>query len=458
MTKTTTSLLGLMALSAVACDTTTDPDFRVPHAQPRFSVSGPATIVPTPADLFDGYAIATLDAAAPGNHDEIMVDGLARFGERFAGQILGVTSVGGRPHDVLAGNPTGPLTLVTGAPGRNLYRHNGALAGLGPVGSPHVDAIGEGAIAVLFDIDQSKIALIVSGVNRGGVFKLSFFRRDGSTIGVVTVPSAPGGIAFATSNGAAEIAGYSFENTDPSGVTFESFRYSAVPLDDSPPAITATVTGDLGTHGYYRSDVTLTFAVTDSQSAVTSTAGCADQLITTDSRGETFTCHATSAGGSASESITIKRDNTNPTVAYTGNAGTYTIDQTVSITCSAADATSGIATTSCADINDAAYALLLAGSTSFSATATDSAGNSATTSARFSVAVTHAGLCTLTRRFVTKPGIANALCQKLNAATAGTPQSQAGQIDAYVNQVEAQAGKAVLADQAAILIALARLL
>ena len=60
--------------------------------------------------------------------------------------------------------------------------------------------------------------------------------------------------------------------------------------------------------------------------------------------------------------------------------------------------------------------------------------------------VTTASLCALTERLVTREGIAHSMCEKLAD----------GAINAYINQVEAQAGKALTHAQAELLIRLAR--
>ena len=73
--------------------------------------------------------------------------------------------------------------------------------------------------------------------------------------------------------------------------------------------------------------------------------------------------------------------------------------------------------------------------------------------------VTYASLCTLTRFHVTNAGIANSLCSKLAAAEAaeahGDEEAKRGALDAYVNQLAAQAGKSLTAKTAAHLAALA---
>jgi predicted extracellular nuclease len=82
--------------------------------------------------------------------------------------------------------------------------------------------------------------------------------------------------------------------------------------------------------------------------------------------------------------------------------------------------------------------------------------------ARFGLAVTASALCSLVESMVDKEGIAAALCAKLEAAAAsaarGNPSAKAGQIGAFINQVNAQRGKAISDADATRLIALAEAL
>jgi hypothetical protein len=232
---------------------------------------------------------------------------------------------------------------------------------------------------------------------------------------------------------------------------------ASVPSDTTPPEIKPTVTGTLGEAGWYTSDASVSWSVTDSESPLDSTSGCDSTTLTADTPGTTLTCRATSAGGTSEKSVSIKIDKTKPTVIYSGNAGTYTVDQTVSISCTAADQPnlSGIASTTCRDINGPAYAFNV-GINSFSATATDKAGNVGNGSTSFTVQVTAAGIDTLIRQFVTNPGQANSLIQKIDGiASAPNAHAKDGKLGAFKNEVAAQTGKALTADQAAILTRLA---
>ncbi len=216
------------------------------------------------------------------------------------------------------------------------------------------------------------------------------------------------------------------------------------PADNTPPTIVPNITGTQGTNGWYTSNVGVSWTVTDNESAVTSTDGCGATSVTTDTQGVTFTCKARSAGGEASESVTIKRDATHPAIDYSGNAYSYTVDQTVAITCTASDAMSGLASDTCANISGAAYTFNI-GINVYSASAYDNAGNKNTASTGFTVTVTSGSLCTLVQRWVSNAGVANSLCVKLRQGSYG----------AFRNEVSAQSGKKFLsADHAAILLQL----
>lgn len=155
----------------------------------------------------------------------------------------------------------------------------------------------------------------------------------------------------------------------------------------------------------------------------------------------------TSAGGTASASVTVKRDATAPAIAFSGNAGNYTVDQTVAISCAASDAMSGLASTSCPAASGAAYSFGV-GTQNLSASAADRAGNASSASAQFTVQVTSGSLCALVERWVSQKGVANSMCKQL----------QNGAYEAFRNHVSAQSGKFVSAANAAILISLSRLL
>jgi hypothetical protein len=83
--------------------------------------------------------------------------------------------------------------------------------------------------------------------------------------------------------------------------------------------------------------------------------------------------------GEAEQTLVIKIDRVQPTVAFSGNLGSYDITAAVHIGCNASDDLSGLddALTTCPTVDAPAYSLS-AGAHSLQATATDRAGNVST--------------------------------------------------------------------------------
>jgi hypothetical protein len=321
------------------------------------------------------------------------------------------------------------------------------------------------------------------------------------------------------------------DNSDPNG----DFKIRISEIDATPPAIVASITGTLVAGDWYVSDVTLSWSVTDPESAVSSTSGCDTTTLTDDTTGTSLICTATSAGGTDSESVVIMIDRTAPTISasrsplanehgwnntdvtvafvcsdalsgtasctspvvftaegvglaatgtvtdlagneasatidgididktaptvvYTGNSLTYTVNEQIAIACTASDDLSGVDSDTCADVSGPASAFPL-GANTFSATALDLAGNQASGSTTFIVLVTETSLCNLVQELSDHDGIANSLCAKLEAAEAsdarGNFHASDGQLRAFVNELEAQSGEAFTAEEAELLIALA---
>lgn len=231
--------------------------------------------------------------------------------------------------------------------------------------------------------------------------------------------------------------------------------------DDTPPVVTPIVSGTMGENGWYTSDVSVSWVITDDESETSLVDGCAESLVVVDTEGVTFSCDANSEGGSTSASVTVQRDATPPSIMYGGNAGIYDVSEEVQITCTASDATSGLASSTCEEVSAEAWTLPL-GINTLSADAADLAGNVASASAPFEVRVSYGGLCSLVERFVADRGIANALCQKVEsaerAAQRGNLSARDGQLDAFISHVLAQRGKKVSESAADVLVQLARAL
>jgi hypothetical protein len=201
------------------------------------------------------------------------------------------------------------------------------------------------------------------------------------TLGAITGPYASDAIGTQEA---------SCSYTDDGGLTATaSLTYSIV--DPTAPAISSVVapaTPD-GDNGWYRSNVGIDWTVAEPQSPNSLlTTGCADATITADQVATTYTCEASSAGGSAGPaSVTIKRDATAPAnVAFGATApadgGRYfPISVPAGNDCTADDATSALA--SCV-VTGRSTAV---GTHTLTATATDNAGNSSTATRSYSVRV-----------------------------------------------------------------------
>ncbi len=211
-----------------------------------------------------------------------------------------------------------------------------------------------------------------------------------------------------------------------------------------------------GHDGWYTSDVSVTWQGFGAQPFAKD--GCEDgavaEGVVTRSCSVTTTTAPILTSGAVSE--TVKHDSRPPVITYTGNAGSYTVDQTVAIQCSANDPTpgSGLASDTCSDVDAPAYTFAL-GSHTLSATADDVAGNVGDGSTTFTVSVTFPSLENLVTRFSANPDVTAGLNDKLAAAAAAkSAKSRGNVLDAFANQVRAQTGKALTAEQAAILLQL----
>ena len=158
---------------------------------------------------------------------------------------------------------------------------------------------------------------------------------------------------------------------------------------------------------------------------------------------------------------TIDIDTTPPAIMFSGNQGTYTVDQTVSITTTATDALSGVATlstqplpnssvtcatgTRCVNFTAPAHSLG-PGTHTISATATDGAGNAASASTSFTVLTPQQAtqriinsVNTLFSQGVINAGQDNSLLAQLQHAitmmNAGKNDGAIGNLDSFISEV-----------------------
>ncbi|MCP9481626.1 hypothetical protein NNA36_06580 [Shimia sp. CNT1-13L.2] len=203
------ALVSLLALPAWACETPvcpTDPD--------TLDLSRRITFDDLPSSFGVGRLI-----------NGILEQDGARFGERFAGQDLGRDGT----FDRVNGTALAPLTLLPGAPNQSLgilrLMRTSVLQGHGPAGYPRTEAVGEGAIAVIFDWDQSAIALDIRGGEQGFA-TLTFLARDGRVIDSHTLgPLSEATYGFARKDDRPDIAGLLITNSDPEGIALDNLRF-----------------------------------------------------------------------------------------------------------------------------------------------------------------------------------------------------------------------------------------
>jgi hypothetical protein len=299
------------------------------------------------------------------------------------------------------------------------------------------------------------LAANASGWNNTDV-TVSFTCQDALS-GVATCPApttlTSEGVGQSVTGTVTDLAG----NT--ANVTVSDIRIdkTAPSLTFAPPSPAANVAG------WHNTDVSISFTASDSLSGVAITSPATPLLFATEGAGLTATVTVTDQAGNSARFTAppVNLDKTPPTVTYAGNAGSYTVDQVVSISCSASDGLSGVAAHTCQDISGYAGAFAV-GLNSFSASATDQAGNTGSGATSFTVVVTSESLAKLTRQLVTHPDTAQFLVAKLEAAAAaaarGNEEARVGAITAYIQQVQALSGKSLTVEQAELLIRLARAL
>jgi len=109
-----------------------------------------------------------------------------------------------------------------------------------------------------------------------------------------------------------------------------------LPPDTTPPVVVPVVSGTLGNNGWYRSNINISWTITDPDSPIVGKTGCVNTSVTSDTVNSAHSCIAVSLGGTTSASVTVKRDATAPsafiqrTPSANGN-GWNNSDVTVSI-------------------------------------------------------------------------------------------------------------------------------
>jgi hypothetical protein len=208
---------------------------------------------------------------------------------------------------------------------------------------------------------------------------------------------------------------------------------SASATDNAPGTVTITRSGVPASNIFLRGSTTITYTATDA------------------------------AGNTAADTqVVTVFDDTPPAITAPANATYHLIGEvpaaspsqaTASDNCGAVTVT--VTESSNGGVGTPASPLIL----TRTYTATDTSGNTASASQAITVVVDFDRLCTLVHTFVSNAGIANSLCVKLDAAAAaqarGNVAAHDNQLQAFINDVNAQRGKAIGDGNANTLISLA---
>jgi hypothetical protein len=252
----------------------------------------------------------------------------------------------------------------------------------------------------------------------------------------------------------------------------ETFRLNTT-LDSIAPVTTASHTPAPNAAGWNNTAAALQLTANDNSGsgvqdvrysinggALATVAGAAASInLSTDGQ-YAVSYFATDVAGNieAAQNANVWIDTTKPVVTFSGQA-TYTVDQTVSVTCTATDNLSGIVGTPCAAPLAAKEAWQLAlGTTTYTVTAIDAADNSTTATATVTIKATFDSVNALTVRFTAgNPGtsLTAQLTAAKNAAARGNANAANSALRAYQNELAAQSEKALTAAQAALLTTLA---
>ncbi|MGH9531006.1 MAG: kelch repeat-containing protein [Terriglobales bacterium] len=139
---------------------------------------------------------------------------------------------------------------------------------------------------------------------------------DGAAFSVCVSPQSYSGLA----NGSHTFQVRAQDAAGNFDLTPASFTWT---IDSTAPVITPNVVGTPGANGWYVSDVELSWSVSDPESGISTSTGCATTMFSSETLSETRTCIATNGAGlSSSASVTIRLDKSGPSASLVVVAGT----------------------------------------------------------------------------------------------------------------------------------------
>ena len=137
---------------------------------------------------------------------------------------------------------------------------------------------------------------------------------------------------------------------------FGASREFTVTIDATPPTITPFYSWpSTNFNGWYTGNVEISWWVEDAESSAWPLSGCENRLFNADTTGTTISCTGQSAGGTATHSLTIKRDATAPETSISVSPAAVTNRTDTQFAFGGSDATSGVSGYECS-LDGAAFA------------------------------------------------------------------------------------------------------
>lgn len=247
-----------------------------------------------------------------------------------------------------------------------------------------------------------------------------------------------------------------FNSTDKTG-NAEPTNTLSVKIDNMPPVVTGTANMTSNSDGWYNHPMQISWAGTDVTSGIASCDNPATYSGPDDSS-VTITGHCTdNAGNVGTSAVTIKYDSSRPMLVVPPNisaifptsplGAAVTFSDSNGTAATATDATSGVASISYSPPSGSTFPI---GTTTVTVTATDNAGNTAVGIFTVTVLAPSQAMQQAIDNIASMNldhGISNSLDVKLTSAIAslnsGNDTAANGQLEAFINEVNAQAGKKI---------------
>jgi ribosomal protein L24 len=279
------------------------------------------------------------------------------------------------------------------------------------------DLAGNSASVTVTGINIDKTAPVISGApttaaNGAGWWKTNVaVHFTASDVGGSGVSSVTADQTVSTEGSGQSVAGTAVDVAGNSA----SFTVTGINIDKTAPTISGNPTTGPGSNGWYKSDVTVHFTVSDSGSGIASAP--TDLVVSSQGKGQSVTGTVTDLAGNTAQSTVsgINIDKSGPTTARSlsgtlGNDAWYMSD--VQVTLTSTDVASGVATTAYSFDNahwyvyTAPFTISSGGTTTVYHNSTDNAGDVEATQSfevniAYSVTFTMSGLPSETQWGVT---------------------------------------------------------